>query len=105
MAQIRDGFVGTIGNTPLIRLQRASELTGCESLAKAEFLIRGGSVKKRAGLSFILEAERRGVLRPGGTVVEGTAGNTGIGLALVGNARGYKTIIVIPKTQSREKKD
>ena len=105
MAQIRDGFVGTIGNTPLIRLRRASELTGCEILAKAEFLNPGGSVKDRAGLSLILDAERRGVLRPGGTVVEGTAGNTGIGLALVSNARGYRCVIVIPETQSQEKKD
>ncbi|MFA7505831.1 MAG: cysteine synthase A [Burkholderiaceae bacterium] len=105
MAQIRDGFVGSIGNTPLIRLRRASELTGCEILAKAEFLNPGGSVKDRAGLSLILDAERRGVLRPGGTVVEGTAGNTGIGLALVANARGYRCVIVIPETQSQEKKD
>src|SRR5690606_34931491 len=105
MAQIRDGFVGTIGNTPLIRLRQASELTGCEILAKAEFLNPGGSVKDRAGLSLILDAERRGVLRPGGIVVEGTAGNTGIGLALVSNARGYRCVIVIPETQSQEKKD
>jgi len=105
MAEIRDGFVGTIGHTPLIRLRRASELTGCEILAKAEFLNPGGSIKDRAGLSLILDAERRGVLRPGGTVVEGTAGNTGIGLALVANARGYRCVIVIPETQSQEKKD
>jgi len=102
---IRDGFVGSIGNTPLIRLHGPSQLTGCEILGKAEFLNPGGSVKDRAGLYLILDAEKRGVLEPGGTVVEGTAGNTGIGLALVGNARGYKTVIVIPDTQSREKKD
>ncbi len=105
MAEIRDGFVGSIGNTPLIRLRRASDDTGCEILAKAEFLNPGGSVKDRAGLSMILDAERRGMLRPGGTVVEGTAGNTGIGLVLVANARGYRTVIVIPETQSQEKKD
>jgi cysteine synthase len=102
---VRDGFVGTIGNTPLIRLRGASELTGCNILGKAEFLNPGGSVKDRAGLYLILDAEKRGVLKPGGTIVEGTAGNTGIGLALVGNARGYKTVIVIPDTQSKEKKD
>ncbi|HEV8107271.1 MAG TPA: cysteine synthase A [Burkholderiales bacterium] len=99
------GFVGAIGNTPLIRLRAASELTGCEILGKAEFLNPGGSVKDRAALYIILDAERRGLLKPGGTIVEGTAGNTGIGLALVGNARGYKTVIVIPETQSQEKKD
>src|SRR5690606_8016181 len=104
MAQIRDGFVGTIGNTPLIRLRQASELTGCEILAKAEFLNPGGSVKDRAGLSLILDAERRGVLRPGGIVVEGTAGNTGIGLALVSNARGYRCVLGIPAAQSQENK-
>src|SRR5262245_32565086 len=98
---VRDGFVGSIGNTPLIRLRSASKLTGCEILGKAEFLNPGGSVKDRAGLYLILDAEKRGVLKPGGTVVEGTAGNTGIGLALVGNARGYKTVIVIPDTQSK----
>ncbi len=103
--EIRDGFVGTIGNTPLIRLRRASELTGCNVLGKAEFLNPGGSVKDRAGLYLILDAEKRGLLKPGGTIVEGTAGNTGIGLALVGNARGYRTVIVIPDTQSKEKKD
>jgi cysteine synthase A len=102
---IRDGFVGSIGNTPLIRLHAPSKLTGCEILGKAEFLNPGGSVKDRAGLYLILDAEKRGALKPGGTLVEGTAGNTGIGLALVGNARGYKTVIVIPDTQSREKKD
>lgn len=102
---IRDGFAGTVGNTPLIRLSRVSEATGCTILGKAEFLNPGGSVKDRAALFIILDAEKRGKLRPGGVVVEGTAGNTGIGLALVGNARGYRTVIVIPETQSQEKKD
>jgi cysteine synthase A len=103
--EIRDGFVATVGNTPLIRLHKASEMTGCEILGKAEFLNPGGSVKDRAGLYIILDAEERGVLKPGGVIVEGTAGNTGIGLALVGNARGYRTVIVMPETQSQEKKD
>jgi cysteine synthase len=102
---IRDGFVGSIGNTPLIRLRGPSELTGCEILGKAEFLNPGGSVKDRAALYIILDAEKRGLLKPGGVIVEGTAGNTGIGLALVGNARGYRTVIVIPDNQSQEKKD
>ena len=102
---IRDGFTDTIGNTPLIRLRQASEETGCDILGKAEFLNPGGSVKDRAALSIILDAEKKGTLRPGGVIVEGTAGNTGIGLALVGNARGYRTVIVIPDTQSEEKKD
>ncbi len=102
---IRDGFLGSIGNTPLIRLKRASEATGCEILGKAEFLNPGGSVKDRAALAIIEDAEARGQLRPGGVIVEGTAGNTGIGLALVGNARGYRTVIVMPETQSQEKKD
>jgi cysteine synthase A len=102
---VRDGFVGSIGNTPLIRLRGPSEATGCNVLGKAEFLNPGGSVKDRAALYIILDAEQRGVLKPGGVVVEGTAGNTGIGLALVGNARGYRTVIVIPETQSQEKKD
>ncbi len=102
---IRDGFVGTIGNTPLIRLARASEQTGCEILAKAEFLNPGSSVKDRAALFIIRDAVERGTLAPGGVIVEGTAGNTGIGLALVGNALGYRTVIVIPETQSQEKKD
>lgn len=102
---IRDGFVGTIGNTPLIRLNRASEETGCEILGKAEFLNPGGSIKDRAASFIIKDAEERGTLKPGGTVVEGTAGNTGIGLALVANARNYKSVIVIPDTQSQEKKD
>src|ERR687895_1599081 len=105
MSGIRDGFIGSVGNTPLIRLRGPSELTGCEILGKAEFLNPGGSVKDRAALYMILDAEKRGLLGPGDVVVEGTAGNTGIGLALVGNARGYKTVIVIPETQSVEKKD
>jgi cysteine synthase len=103
--QIRDGFLETIGNTPLIRLRRASELTGCAILGKAEFLNPGGSVKDRAALAIVRDAEARGLLRPGGVIVEGTAGNTGIGLALVGNALGYRTVIVMPETQSQEKKD
>src|SRR4051795_5344069 len=103
--EIRNGFIGTVGNTPLIRLRRASELTGCNILGKAEFLNPGGSVKDRAALFIVKDAEERGLLRPGGVIVEGTAGNTGIGLALVGNARGYRTLIVIPETQSQEKKD
>ena len=102
---IRDTFSQTIGNTPLIKLRKASELTGCTILGKAEFLNPGGSVKDRAALFIIQDAEERGTLRPGGVVVEGTAGNTGIGLALVGNSRGYRTVIVIPDTQSQEKKD
>jgi cysteine synthase len=104
-SDIRNGFVGTIGNTPLIRLRRASEATGCEILGKAEFLNPGGSVKDRAALQMIVDAEEKGLLRPGGIIVEGTAGNTGIGLALVGNARGYRSVIVMPDTQSQEKKD
>ncbi|WP_417518311.1 cysteine synthase A [Minwuia sp.] len=103
--QIKDGFVGTIGNTPLIRLNRVSEETGCEILGKAEFLNPGGSVKDRAALAIITDAEERGLLKPGGTIVEGTAGNTGIGLALVAAARGYKCVIVIPETQTEEKKE
>ncbi|HMJ42578.1 MAG TPA: pyridoxal-phosphate dependent enzyme, partial [Pseudolabrys sp.] len=102
---IRDGLVDAIGHTPLIKLQAASEATGCTILGKAEFMNPGGSVKDRAGRQMILEAEARGELRPGGLVVESTAGNTGIGLALVANARGYRTLIVIPETQSQEKKD
>ena len=102
---VRDGFLEAIGNTPLIRLKRASEETGCEILGKAEFLNPGSSVKDRAALFIVRDAEERGLLRPGGVLVEGTAGNTGIGLALVGNARGYRTVIVIPDTQSREKID
>jgi cysteine synthase A len=103
--QIRNGIVDAIGHTPLIKLQRASELTSCTILGKAEFMNPGGSIKDRAGRQIILEAEARGELRPGGLVVESTAGNTGIGLALVANARGYRTLIVIPETQSQEKKD
>jgi len=102
---IRDDFTDTVGNTPLIKLKKASELTGCTILGKAEFLNPGGSVKDRAAKYIILDAEARGDLKPGGLIVEGTAGNTGIGLALVGNARGYRTLIVIPETQSQEKKD
>jgi cysteine synthase A len=103
--KVRDGFSETVGNTPLIRLRKLSEQTGCEILGKAEFLNPGGSVKDRAALFMILDAEERGDLKPGGVVVEGTAGNTGIGLALVGNARGYRTVILMPDTQSQEKKD
>lgn len=102
---VRNGFIDTIGNTPLIRLKRASEETGCEILGKAEFLNPGGSVKDRAAWAIIKDAEERGQIRPGGVIVEGTAGNTGIGLALVARARGYRTVIVIPETQSQEKKD
>jgi cysteine synthase A len=99
------GVDGHVGNTPLIRLRRLSELTGCEILGKAEFMNPGGSVKDRAALGIILDAEARGLLQPGGTIVEGTAGNTGIGLTLIGHARGYHSVIVIPETQSREKID
>ena len=102
---VRDGFLGSIGKTPLIRLRRASEMTGCEILGKAEFLNPGGSVKDRAALAIVMDAVKQGRLKPGGTIVEGTAGNTGIGLALVGNALGYKTVIVMPDTQSQEKMD
>jgi cysteine synthase A len=102
---VRDGFSETVGNTPLIALKRASEETGCTILGKAEFLNPGGSVKDRAALYMILDAEERGLIQPGGVIVEGTAGNTGIGLSLVGNARGYRTVIVMPNTQSQEKKD
>src|SRR3546814_8151319 len=102
---VRDGFIGAIGNTPLIRLKRASEETGCEILGKAEFLNPGGSVKDRAALAIVRDAEEKGRLRPGGVIVEGTAGNHGLGLALVGNALGYRSVIVIPETQSEEKKD
>ncbi|MGB6300477.1 MAG: cysteine synthase A [Rivularia sp. (in: cyanobacteria)] len=102
---IKNGFVGTVGNTPLIRLNSFSEETGCEILAKAEFLNPGGSVKDRAALYIIEDAEAKGLLKPGGTVVEGTAGNTGIGLAHICNAKGYKCLIIIPETQSQEKMD
>ena len=103
--QIKQDVIAAIGGTPLIRLKRASELTGCEILGKAEFLNPGQSVKDRAALFIINDAIRRGQLRPGGTIVEGTAGNTGIGLAVVANAMGFRTVIVIPETQSQEKKD
>ena len=102
---IHSDFVDAVGNTPLIKLRKASERTGCTILGKAEFMNPGGSVKDRAAKAIVLDAERQGQLRPGGVIVEGTAGNTGIGLALVGNARGYRTVIVIPDTQSQEKKD
>jgi cysteine synthase A len=102
---IRDGLIDCIGRTPLIYLDRLSKATGCEILGKAEFLNPGGSVKDRAALYIVRDAEAHGTLRPGGIIVEGTAGNTGIGLALVGNALGYRSIIVIPDTQSQEKID
>lgn len=102
---IRNGFLDSIGHTPLIRLSGPSEATGCTILGKAEFLNPGGSVKDRAALAIVRDAVARGALRPGGTIVEGTAGNTGIGLALVGNAMGFRTVIVMPETQSQEKKD
>ncbi|MGI9168677.1 MAG: cysteine synthase A [Caulobacteraceae bacterium] len=102
---VRADILATIGDTPLIRLNRASAATGCEILGKAEFMNPGGSVKDRAALSIVRDAERRGLLRPGGRIVEGTAGNTGIGLAMVGSALGYRTTVVIPHTQSQEKKD
>src|SRR5271154_3867797 len=102
---IKHDALAAIGDTPLIRLKRASELTGCEILGKAEFMNPGQSVKDRAALFIVRDAIARGALRPGGTIVEGTAGNTGIGLAVVGNALGFKTVIVIPDTQSDEKKD
>ncbi|MCH2290475.1 MAG: cysteine synthase A [SAR324 cluster bacterium] len=104
-SSIRENLIQSIGNTPLIRLRRASEETGCTILGKAEFMNPGGSVKDRAAKAIVLDAEKQGVLKPGGLIVEGTAGNTGIGLALVGNSRGYRTLIVIPETQSQEKKD
>ena len=102
---IRSDFLDTVGNTPLIKLRKASELTGCNILGKAEFMNPGGSVKDRAAKAIVLDAEAQGLLRPGGVIVEGTAGNTGIGLALVANSLGYRTVIVIPETQSQEKKD
>src|SRR5258705_4846277 len=103
--QVRDGIVEAIGNTPLIKLQRVSEQTGCTIAGRAEFRNPGQSVKDRAGREMILQAEKRGEIKPGGLVVESTAGNTGIGLAVVASARGYRTLIVIPETQSQEKKD
>ena len=102
---ITDGLLGAIGHTPLIKLKRASEATGCTILGKAEFMNPGGSVKDRAALAIITDAEARGALKPGGTIIEGTAGNTGIGLTLVANALGYRCIIVMPETQSQEKID
>ena len=102
---IKPSVITAIGDTPLIRLRRASEETGCEILGKAEFLNPGQSVKDRAALFIVEDAIARGALKPGGTIVEGTAGNTGIGLALVADAMGFKTVIVIPETQSQEKKD
>ncbi|MFG6099141.1 cysteine synthase A [Leptolyngbyaceae cyanobacterium CCMR0082] len=102
---IKQGFVGTVGNTPLIRLNSFSDETGCEILGKAEFLNPGGSVKDRAALFIIEDAEKKGLLKPGGTVVEGTAGNTGIGLTHICNAKGYRCVIIIPETQSKEKID
>jgi cysteine synthase A len=102
---IRQDFVDAVGKTPLIKLRQASELTGCTILGKAEFMNPGGSVKDRAAKYMVLDAERRGVIERGGLIVEGTAGNTGIGLALVGKARGYRTLILMPNTQSQEKKD
>ena len=104
-SSIRKDLLEAIGNTPLIRLQRASELTGCTILGKAEFMNPGGSVKDRAAKAIVLNAEKQGLLKTGGLIVEGTAGNTGIGLALVANSLGYRTVIVIPDTQSQEKKD
>jgi cysteine synthase len=104
-SSFQEDLAQAIGNTPLIRLRRASEATGCTILGKAEFMNPGGSVKDRAGLAIIADAEQRGTLREGGTIVEGTAGNTGIGLTLVGNARGYRSVIVMPETQSQEKID
>src|SRR5580692_7014037 len=103
--QFSDGIIGAIGNTPLIKLQRASEATGCTILGKAEFMNPGQSVKDRAALFIIEDAIKNARLHPGGVIVEGTAGNTGIGLALVGNATGFRSVIVIPETQSQEKKD
>lgn len=105
MSDIKDGYAGSVGDTPLIRLRKASEATGCEILGKAEFMNPGGSVKDRPALFMVLDAEKKGLLKPGGTIVEGTAGNTGIGIALVVNARGYRSVIVMPDTQSQEKKD
>ncbi len=102
---VRDGLLETIGNTPLIKLREVSEATGCEIYGKAEFMNPGGSVKDRAALYIVRDAEKKGRLKPGGIIVEGTAGNTGIGLALVGDASNYRTIIVIPETQAQEKKD
>ncbi|MCB1545851.1 MAG: pyridoxal-phosphate dependent enzyme, partial [Rhodoblastus sp.] len=103
--RIAANVIDAIGHTPLIELQAASRATGCRILGKAEFMNPGGSVKDRAALAIVRDAEAKGLLKPGGVIVEGTAGNTGIGLALVANALGYRTVIVIPETQSQEKKD
>ncbi len=103
--RIHDDLADTIGNTPLLKLRRASEMTGCTILGKCEFMNPGQSVKDRAALYIIRDAIAKGQLKPGGTIVEGTAGNTGIGLALVGASMGFRTVIVIPETQSQEKKD
>ena len=103
--RVREDFIAAIGNTPLIRLRKASELTGCKILGKAEFLNPGGSVKDRAAKYIVLDGEKKGLIERGGLIVEGTAGNTGIGLALVGKSRGYRTLILMPDTQSQEKKD
>jgi cysteine synthase A len=97
--------VASIGHTPLVKLRKASELTGCTILAKAEYANPGGSIKDRTAKFIIEDAEARGLLKPGGVIVEGTAGNTGIGLTVVGNAKGYRSVIVVPETQSQEKKD
>src|SRR3954466_3473841 len=97
--------IAAIGHTPLVKLRRASEITGCTILAKAEYANPGGSIKDRTAKFIIEDAEARGLLKPGGVIVEGTAGNTGIGLTVVGNAKGYRTVIVVPETQSQEKKD
>src|SRR5260370_19748208 len=102
---VRSGFLESIGNTPLIRLRAASDITGCDIYGKAEFLNPGGSIKDRAALAIINDAEQRGQLKPGGVIVEGTAGNVGIGIALVANARGYRSVIVMPDPQRQEKKD
>src|ERR1700741_5203635 len=103
--EIKNDVLAAIGDTPLIRLKRASEATGCEILGKAEFMNPGQSAKDRAGLFIVRDAIARGLLGPGGVIVEGTAGDTGLSLAVVGNARGFRTVIVIPETQSEEKKD
>ena len=105
MTNLYSGFMESIGNTPLIRLNRASEVTGCEIYGKAEFMNPGSSVKDRAAKAIIEHAEKSGELKEGGIIVEGTAGNTGISLAMCANSRGYKTVIVLPETQSQEKKD
>ena len=105
MVHIRNTFIGSIGNTPLIKLKAASELTGCNIYGKAEFMNPGGSVKDRAALSLLKDAQEKKLISKGGIVVEGTAGNTGIGLGLIGNSLGYKTIIVMNDNQTQEKKD